>query len=51
MLCKWTAHSKFKFRLGELSGIFFPNIFNLQLAESSDAKTMTMEGGLYSESY
>ena len=47
MLCKWTAHSKFKFRLGELSGIFFPNIFNLQLAESAGAEPTTTEDHLF----
>ena len=38
---------KFNFCFLELSGIFFPNIFNLQLVESVDAELMDREGQLY----
>ena len=40
------SDSKFKFYFSELSGIFFPNIFSLQLVECEEAEPMDTEGGL-----
>ena len=45
--CQCTANSTFAFF--ELTGIFFfPNIFNLQLVESTDTEPEATEGRLYS---
>ena len=44
---KELVHDKFKFCFLELSGFFFPNIFNLWFVESIDAEPVDMEGWLY----
>ena len=44
------AHSKYKFCFGELSGNFFPNIFNPRLVESVDVgPTVTVRFGCMCE--
>ena len=40
------AYIKFKFCFFDLSGILFPNIFDLQLVESANAEPTDIEGHL-----
>ena len=44
MLCNSFCGGKFKFGFLELSGIFFLNIFDLQLVEYTDAKICGYRG-------